>query len=139
MKVSNRSLILIVVLLPFFSLILFVFNSTHTDVSNFSGKETIISFFKKSKNTNTKLFYIYNWPDNIVDRWPRAYTHERLGIEEAYKMNFGIGKAVNDRIGLYDTHQYSLFRTFYYRLSESKYHHRHIIIIINIVINFLMT
>jgi len=139
MKVSNRLLILIVVLLPFFSLILYVYNSTYTDVGNFGDKRTIISFFKNSKSTNTKLFYIYNWEDNVIDRWPRAYTHERLGIEEKYKSNLGIGKAINDEKGLYDTHQYSLFRTFYYRLSESKYHPRHFIIIIIIVIISLMT
>ena len=114
--ISNRLLRSVTVILLFYLFYLY----THTHV------KPLESYIYRD-NTGIKklfvqkLFYIYNWSDDVIDRWPRVYTHERLGIEEKYKSNFGIGEAIDDTIGLYDTHQYSLFRTFYYRLSESKY------------------
>lgn len=95
---------------------------TYANLHHDGSKEIAISFLKSKNDKDIKLFYIYDWKDEIIDRWPRSYSSNgRLGIEEKFKANFGIGNVIDDYIGLFDTHQYSLFRTFYFRLSESKY------------------
>lgn len=48
-------------------------------------------------------------------------THSRLSTNESFKDNYGAGELLNQREGRYRTHQYSLFRIFYYRLLESPY------------------
>jgi hypothetical protein len=66
-----------------------------------------------------RLFYIYDWPSAITDRWPDEYSHHRLAASDEFKQNFGCGPLKNSTAGLYHTHQYSLFLTLYHRLYES--------------------
>ena len=66
-----------------------------------------------------QLFYIYPWPEDVVNRWPRVHTHFRQAIPEVYAQNGGLGPLVDRASGRYHTHQYSLFRTFLRRLGES--------------------
>ena len=69
-----------------------------------------------------KSFYIYDWPDSVVDLWPLSYNHHRLSFSSPnYRSNGGFGSEVEESIGLYSTHQYSLFTIFYERLKQSKY------------------
>ena len=72
-------------------------------------------------NPLRKLFYIHPLDNETVDLWPHAYTHSRLSTNESFKDNYGAGELLNQREGRYRTHQYSLFRIFYYRLLESPY------------------
>lgn len=116
---KRSSLLLIVVLLLlFYSLLVYI--CTYANLHHDGLKEVAISLLKSKNDKDIKLFYIYDWEDEIIDRWAHSYSG-RLGIEEKFKANFGIGNAIDENIGLFDTHQYSLFRTFYFRLSESKY------------------
>ena len=70
---------------------------------------------------NLKKFYVYDWPNNVVDLWPTEYTHHRLSIEKHFKENYGVGQEVDREKGMYHTHQYSLFSLLHYRLLESPH------------------
>ena len=79
---------------------------------------------KSLRNYNTisaSYFYIYDWPKDIIDRWPDSYSHHRLAILDKFRDNYGLGTLIDAEVGLYHTHQYSLFETFYHRLLESRY------------------
>jgi hypothetical protein len=65
--------------------------------------------------------YIYEWPDNLINRWPIYYTHKRLAFIPNNSHNYGLGEVVNSSIGQFDTHQYALFSIFYHRLLQSDY------------------
>jgi hypothetical protein len=67
-----------------------------------------------------KKFFIYEWDDEIVDRYPKAYSHHRLAFTPESGSFFGTGASKSLREGLHMTHQYSLFKTFYFRLLESS-------------------
>ena len=71
-----------------------------------------------------KLFYIYEWPDDVMNSFPDTYTHRRKHIAEGFRQNDGLGPVVDPELGLYHTHQYSLFSTFLARLKESPYRTR---------------
>ena len=68
-----------------------------------------------------KLFYIYEWPNAVVNSFPDAYTHRKKHITERFKQNHGLGPVIDPEFGLYHTHQYSLFSTLLARLKESPY------------------
>ena len=74
---------------------------------------------RNRKRHKKKYFYIYDWPSDIVDRWPFANTHKRQSIDLKFRANYGIGPLISAEVGMYHTHQYSLFQTFYHRLLES--------------------
>lgn len=76
---------------------------------------------KTVKDSHSKKFYIYNWSQNIIDRWPDNYSHHRLSIKKEFNTNNGCGPLVNQSLGRYHTHQYVLFTLFYNRLLESPY------------------
>jgi len=67
------------------------------------------------------MFYIYSWSDSIINSFPVAYSHRRQHITEEFAQNYGVGPVIDERLGLYHTHQYSLFATFLARLEESPY------------------
>jgi hypothetical protein len=69
----------------------------------------------------SNLFYIYDWPESVVDVTPKAFTHHRLSMTADFLDNNGLGRVVDEKQGLYHTHQYSLFLTFMARLKESPY------------------
>lgn len=73
----------------------------------------------KKQQSQQRLFYIYPWPEEVVNRWPRAHTHFRQAIPAVYAQNGGLGPLVDRASGRYHTHQYSLFRTFLRRLGDS--------------------
>lgn len=79
---------------------------------------------------NQRYFYIYPWPHEIVNRWPDSYDtpnqitktgkkQKQLAFQPHFRDNHAVGRVVNISQGLYYTHQYSLFETFYTRLMES--------------------
>ena len=74
-----------------------------------------------SNNPSQKYFYIYDWPTEVIDRWPKNYSHFRLSVSADFKENNGAGRAIRPSEGLYHTHQYSLFSLFYTRLQRSQY------------------
>jgi hypothetical protein len=76
---------------------------------------------KTLKDSRSKKFYIYNWSQNIVDRWPDNYSHHRLSITKEFNTNKGCGPLINQSSGRYHTHQYVLFTLFYNRLLESPH------------------
>ncbi len=73
---------------------------------------------ENSGSSTSARFYIYPWSDDIIDRWPINYTHKRLAVAAEFKDNFGAGRLEDSILGMYHTHQYALFRIFYYRLLE---------------------
>ena len=66
-------------------------------------------------------FFVYDWPDIVVNRWPLNNSHHRLSLGAGFADNFGTGVILNTTMGMHHTHQYSLFKTFYFRLLESPY------------------
>ena len=66
-------------------------------------------------------FYIYEWPNEITNRWPFAYTHHTLSMTKESSQNNGLGQLLNISQGLYSTHQYTLYTIFYNKLLISKY------------------
>lgn len=77
--------------------------------------------FAVEDEIGSRYFYIYEWPESVVDSWPKAYTFsKRLSLEKEFKANDGAGELIDGRKGLHHTHQYSLFSTFLARLRESK-------------------
>ena len=69
-----------------------------------------------------KNFYIYDWPESIVDLWPHAYTHHKLSFSSpSFRENNGFGPLLDETTGAYFTHQYSLFTIVYARLMQSHY------------------
>jgi hypothetical protein len=73
------------------------------------------------QDRSKRRFYIYDWPVDVVDRWPVSHTHHRLSIGPGFESNYGTGTIRNATAGLHHTHQYSLFKTFYFRLLESPW------------------
>lgn len=70
---------------------------------------------------NGRYFYIYEWPASVVDSWPKDYTFsKRISVEKEFRANHGVGEQLDERLGLYHSHQYTLFSTFLSRLRESK-------------------
>ena len=67
------------------------------------------------------LFYIYEFPPSIINSWPNFYTHHRLSVDSIFHSNYGAGPLIREDIGLYHTHQYTLFSLFYERLLISKF------------------
>jgi xyloglucan galactosyltransferase MUR3 len=77
----------------------------------------IVNFFSEAFAWK---FYIYEFPREI-ESWPQAYTFKRLSLLPSFRENHGIGKLMDDRRGLFHTHQYTLYEVFLGRLRESKY------------------
>ena len=59
-----------------------------------------------------RRFYIYPWPEDVVNRWPIRSAHHRPSFFPVYGLNHGLGPVVDQAQGRHLTHQYSLFRTF---------------------------
>ena len=116
MQLDTRTCVLVLLILSPFLVFLLHPNQGHGD-----GGRVNDAVPSQGVALDEKRFYIYPFPEDVTDRWPRAYNHTKLGINQEYKMNYGIGPAINLQEGRYKTHQYSLFRTFYYRLLESRY------------------
>lgn len=76
---------------------------------------------KRDQPKRLRKFYIYEWPNDIVNRWPLNYNHHRLSIEKHFELNHGAGEVLDSKIALYHTHQYSLFKLFYENLLISPY------------------
>lgn len=68
-----------------------------------------------------KLIYVYDWPSEVVNSVPTAYSHHRLSITPDFLHNQGAGDVVNVKKGMYHTHQYSLFLLMYQRMLVSPY------------------
>jgi len=112
-------LVLLVLVTPF---LVFLLHPTQDNGDIASANDVSLSeVYYLGAAPRVHKFYIYPFPEDVIDRWPRAYNHTKIAISEEYKMNYGIGQAISLQEGRYKTHQYSLFRTFYYRLLESKY------------------
>jgi hypothetical protein len=122
-KLKSNRLRLIIIVLILIVVVIYIYilnNSNHS--TQYNAPFNNINNNKNKQKDSKSLFYIYNWEDDIINRFPKKYTHSsQLGIEEKYRNNHGIGNVIDEYNGIYDTHQYSLFQTFYYRLSESKY------------------
>ena len=86
-----------------------------------SQEQEISDRVRKRRKSKRKYFYIYDWPPDIMNCWPLANTHERQSIDLKFRDNYGIGPLMNAEVGMYHTHQYSLFYTFYHRLLESPH------------------
>ena len=72
-------------------------------------------------DSGDRYFFIHTWPASVVDSWPKEYTFsKRLSIEKEFRANHGVGEQLDERLGLYHTHQYSLYSTFLARLRESR-------------------
>jgi hypothetical protein len=66
-------------------------------------------------------YFIYNWPETVTNVWPSNYTHHRLSIERKFQFNGGTGPVLDERQGLYHSHQYMLFSLLYRRLLQSSH------------------
>jgi hypothetical protein len=76
----------------------------------------------QGSNDNLKKFYIYDWPESVLDLWPERYDHHRLSFASAeFRDNNGFGRLLDQQTGAYFTHQYSLFTIVYQRLLTSPY------------------
>lgn len=73
------------------------------------------------RNDGLLKVYVYSWDTDIIDRWPKGYSHHRLSIEEAYQLNYGLGPLIDGDRGIYRTHQYSIFTTLYSQLLSSSF------------------
>lgn len=104
--------------LLFFSWIVLITTGARKRRSHSNLFETVDAVEIKSS------FYIYEWPQEIIDCWPFNYTHHRLAFEGKFRQNRGLGPLLHPEVGMYHTHQYSLFTSFYQRLLESKYRTR---------------
>lgn len=83
------------------------------------GLFLLFTCFFLSNALNSKTFYIYEWSQDIVHRWPSGFTHFRLAMNFNNSLNYGVGAVLDAKYGIFDTHQYSLFRVMFYRLLES--------------------
>ena len=81
----------------------------------------IIALSQSRGKRDNVYFYVYDWPEDIIDCWPVNFTHKRLSVERKFKENFGMGPLRSSQDGVYHTHQYSLFAMFYQRLLESEF------------------
>ena len=95
-------------------------NIVHSISNIKSPTTTSAGPYETLPSSRIKIF-IYNWSDDIVDRWPKRYQHKRLSTEAKFKLNDGAGPLVDSSRGLYHTHQYSLFTLFVERL-KAQYH-----------------
>jgi len=89
-------------------------------------RATLCALVLASFAESLKYFYIYDWPSNVTSSAPnfqqqqkQQKTREKVAsITEDYLKNDGMGLLVDESIGWYSTHQYSLYVTFLARLRE---------------------
>lgn len=85
----------------------------------------LLACYELALSKEIRYFYIYEWPEDVVLRWPDDYSHpKRLSFGERYRTHHGLGEVVSSRNDLYHTHQYSLFLTFMKHLRQSPYRTR---------------
>lgn len=71
-------------------------------------------------------FYIYEWPDQLMDVWPRegAKLHPETPYLPAFRPHNGVGEMLDEKVGLFQTWQFSLYANAMARLRTSKYRTR---------------
>ena len=71
-------------------------------------------------------FYIYDWPNEFDDLWPRPGTqlHNKSGYSHEFYENSGAGRLINADYGLFQTWQFSLYKNVMARLRVSEYRTR---------------
>ena len=74
----------------------------------------------------SNYFYIYEWPDLLDDVWPPmdATLHRKSGYDHAFRDNYGAGAMLDNDNGLFQTWQFSLYKTVISRLRVSEYRTR---------------
>jgi hypothetical protein len=70
-----------------------------------------------------RKFYMYNWGRRYSDVFPApgAPLHPNADYNHQFGPNAGIGEAVDEGIGLYQTWQYALFKNMFNRLVVSPH------------------
>lgn len=70
-----------------------------------------------------RKFYIYNWGKRYSDVFPApgAPLHSNADYNHQFGPNGGMGEAVDEGIGLYQTWQYALFKNMFNRLIVSPH------------------
>lgn len=66
--------------------------------------------------------YVYPWPEDLVNCWPRKFQHHRLSFGSQFKENRFEGQILSENQSFFHTHQYSLYQLFYHRLIVSPYY-----------------
>lgn len=90
-------------------------------LNNLSCQSVIVPHHEKSDRLSPKTFYIYDWPDSLINAVPTNFSHHRLSITPPFLQNRGAGVVVDSKRGLYHTHQYSLFLLLHQKLLLSQY------------------
>ena len=65
----------------------------------------------KSVESSKRIrIYIYDWPDELINCWPKRFSHHRLSYEEQFSNNSFFGPVVDGSNSLFHTHQYSVYQ-----------------------------
>ena len=64
------------------------------------------------------LFYIYEWPDVPISMYPKpeATLFRNSSYSHGFNGNHGVGDTINKDIGLFNSWQFSMFRSLFNRL-----------------------
>ena len=73
-----------------------------------------------------KLFYIYEWPQYIDDVWPPqgATLHNKSAYSPDFRAFNGAGVLLDEKVGLFQTWQFSLYKNIISRMRTSRYRTR---------------
>eukprot|EP01038_Epipyxis_sp_PR26KG_P012142 gene12142-16256_t len=78
------------------------------------------------EDNNRPMFYIYEWPDELDDVWPPvgAKLDPKSGYSPEFRNNNGAGTMLDNKVGLFNTWQFSLYRNMITRLRVSEHRTR---------------
>lgn len=88
---------------------------------------TIILLFSSfPESYSKKFFYIYEWDESMNDVWPKNGTklHSKSGYNHDFNHNYGCGKLLDAKVGLFQTWQFSLYKVVMARLRVSEHRTR---------------
>jgi hypothetical protein len=65
----------------------------------------VLSVMNYASIDQKRKFYIYPWPDSILDLWPKiAQSTDDLHLTSS--LNYGAGEIVDQSLGIYNTFQF---------------------------------
>jgi len=78
------------------------------------------------ENSNKRYFYIYDWDKALDDVWPPAGAklHVKSGYNHDFRDNYGAGRMLDEKVGLFQTWQFSLYKVVMNRLRVSEFRTR---------------
>ena len=102
-----------------------LFFHAHSQVTAALTQPDSNSFLTGGSN-HESLFYIYDWPPFIDDVWPpqNSTLHPKSGYDHGFYANRGAGQAIAPDVGLFQTWQFSLYKTLMARLRTSEFRTR---------------